>query len=211
MKIEIPITFVVFLLTANPLFSQNSSKLPPKAAILIEQLNDWEKERRTELESEIDAKRQQVAQLLKGHQEEATKSGDLDGALVIRETIRMLRGNPDDNRPGRDSTESKTEGDRLPVSSVWISADSKSTLTINKRDGDSFVATFTAGEHTRREIKGKLKGDQLSWRSENVRAISGGTGGDNVGTIDDKKIDLVWTSGDGQSGKFTLMRSSDSK
>ena len=211
MKSPLPIGLIAVLLISAPLAAQEKSKLPLKVAVLIEQLESWEEKKRKELEAELDAKRGQVARLLELHQEEATKNGDLDGAIAIRELIKELRENSDEKKPGGVSTDAKTESDRLPVGSIWVSTDSKTTLTIAKRTGDSFHATLAVGEHTRREIKGRVKGNQLSWRSKDVRAISGGKGGDNVGTINGEWIDLVWTTADEQGGKLTLKRSGDSK
>lgn len=211
MKKRIALSIVFLSLAAKPLVAQEDSKLPRKASALIEQLNDWEQERRIKFEAELDAKRNQVAQLLRRHQEEATKAGDLDGAIAIREAIEALSGNADQKEPAGAPTDTKAESDQLPVGSVWVSIDSKTTLTIAKRNGESFDATLIAGENTRREIRGKVKGNQLSWRSKDVRAVSGGKGGDNVGTINGERIDLVWTTPGGQGGKFTLKRSSDSK
>ena len=59
-----------------------------------------------------------------------------------------------------------------------------------------------------REVSGTIKDGKVSWLAKDVRALDGGAGGDNRGTIgtDEQgdKIDFVWGPGNVVKGTFTL-------
>ena len=203
MKTRTTIAMLSLLVVAAPLMAQERSQLPSEAAALVNQLDDWEEKRRVEFESEIRAKRSQVAQLLKKHQDKATKSGDLDGAIAIREIIKTLNGTSPEQKRTK-TPASTTQADPVQAGSKWVSGDSKMLLTITKRDRTAFNATLTVGKATVREIKGTITGNQLSWSAKDVRAKSGGRGGDNVGIVRGDKIDFSWTNDEGQGGNYSL-------
>lgn len=96
--------------------------------------------------------------------------------------------------------------------SVWVTIDKRIILTVVERKGETFRATFM-GPTFDREIAGTVKSDKVSWLSKDIRAINGGAGGDNHGTItsgnDGDKIDFVWRDGNGKSGTFTVYRRKD--
>lgn len=66
-------------------------QLPKESAELITQLKDWELDQQAELQQQIKKKRKEVAAVLEGHLVEATKAGNLDGALAIREEIKKVK------------------------------------------------------------------------------------------------------------------------
>lgn len=67
-----------------------SAQLPEESAELVRKLNSWELDQQAALKTAIAAKRSEVARLLAKKLEDATTSGDLDGALAIRQEIERL-------------------------------------------------------------------------------------------------------------------------
>jgi pimeloyl-ACP methyl ester carboxylesterase len=94
--------------------------------------------------------------------------------------------------------------DAIQPNSVWEDGQGV-TLTILERNGGTFRARFHSGKADR-EVTGTVKDDTISWLAKDVRAISGGPGGDNFGTITDGKIDFTWRDAKGGSAEFSLMR-----
>ena len=68
----------------------DEQKLPPAAEELRAKLNSWEAEKEAALKKEILEQRKKVAAALGRHLDQATKSGDLDGAVAIRKYIDQL-------------------------------------------------------------------------------------------------------------------------
>jgi poly(3-hydroxybutyrate) depolymerase len=94
--------------------------------------------------------------------------------------------------------------DAIQPNSVWQDGRS-TTLTILERNGNTFRARVET-RNAVREVTGTVKDKTISWLAKDVRAISGGPGGDNFGTITDGKIDFTWHDAKGGSGKFSLWR-----
>jgi hypothetical protein len=82
------------------------------------------------------------------------------------------------------------------------------TLTVIERKGEKFLARFEDGGLVVREVTGTVKDGKVSWLAKDVRAIKGGAGGDNQGTIASDKdgdlINFVWGDGKSVLGAFTL-------
>lgn len=110
----------------------------------------------------------------------------------------------------RTMAKTNTVGDAFRVGSVWNgdfkSADIK--LTVLERSGDRFKARIESRRWVR-ELSGTASGNLVSWKAKDVRAVKGGAGGDNQGTIvsDDRgiRIDFTWRGGKSQ-GTFTLRK-----
>jgi len=94
--------------------------------------------------------------------------------------------------------------DAIRPNSVWEAAHGMK-LTILERNGGTFRARLQAGKSDR-EVSGTVKGDTISWLAKDVRATSGGPGGDTFGTIRGGTIDFTWRDSTGGSGKFSLWR-----
>lgn len=101
-------------------------------------------------------------------------------------------------------------GDHFGVGSVWTGK-SKSTefkLTVLENRDGQFKARFES-RNWEKEVFGTTTGDTVAWKAKDVKAIRGGVGGDNEGTIvrDDKgvRIDFVW-HGKNNQGKYTLRK-----
>lgn len=65
-------------------------KLPSDSQAILDKLGAFEKEERKKLEAVVSEKTAQVVKVLQEHLERETKSGNLEGAIVLRETIRQL-------------------------------------------------------------------------------------------------------------------------
>ena len=87
--------------------------------------------------------------------------------------------------------------DAIQPGSSWRN-NSDDVLTIVERNGDTFCARFEHRKAFIRELSGHVRGNQISWLAKDVRAVRGGQGGDNVGTIVGDKIDLTWDNNDGK-------------
>jgi len=87
---KLSIIFFCIFSASFAVFAQNSD-LPPTAQELATKLQDWEAQQRASLEKEIEEKRVQVSEALNAQLEQATKDGDLDGALAIRTYMNSLR------------------------------------------------------------------------------------------------------------------------
>jgi hypothetical protein len=105
--------------------------------------------------------------------------------------------------------------DATPVSpfqpnSTWKAEKSNWVLTVTKRKGDTFEATYKFGDNEY-AVTGTINGNRISWNGTDARKISGTLAPGNYnGTItsskDDDKIDLAWRNAQGQSGTFTIHR-----
>ncbi len=91
MKLYIASILVALLATVG---AQDEKKLPTESQDLINRLADWELEKQAALQAEMKAKRAEVVAVLQRHLAHATKSGDLDGALAIRQKITELTPQP---------------------------------------------------------------------------------------------------------------------
>jgi hypothetical protein len=100
--------------------------------------------------------------------------------------------------------QAQVAADPFQVKSVWVNDDNKMTLTVTERDGESFQAKWQIGDRINRIVNGTIKGNKVSWQAKDVRAVKGGVGGDNYGTIAVNTINFVWQEDKGGSGKFTL-------
>ncbi len=76
------------LLTFLPLTCP--AQLPEDSAELVRKLSSWELEQQAILQSNMKAKRAEVVEILKRQMTETTSSGDLDGALAIKQEIERL-------------------------------------------------------------------------------------------------------------------------
>jgi transglutaminase-like putative cysteine protease len=96
--------------------------------------------------------------------------------------------------------------DPFQPNSVWMSDDFKRKLTVLDRQAETFRARFEVGDNIEREITGTIKDGKVSWLAKNVRAIKGGPGSDNNGTISGDRIDLEYRNAKGITDTFTLRR-----
>ena len=87
---KLSIIFFCIFSASFAVFAQNSD-LPSAAQELVTKLETWEAQQRASLEKEIEEKRVQVSEALNAQLEQATKDGDLDGALAIRTYMNSLR------------------------------------------------------------------------------------------------------------------------
>lgn len=71
--------------------SHAQAQLPDGAKELISKLSNWELDRQADLQKEIQGKRNEVAKLLQAMLEQQTKSGDLEGALAIKQEIERIQ------------------------------------------------------------------------------------------------------------------------
>lgn len=100
--------------------------------------------------------------------------------------------------------------DHFAVGSVWkgMSKTAEFTLTVLEVQDGRFRAKFES-RNWEKEVSGTSTGDSVSWKAKDVKAIRGGVGGDNDGTIvrddDGVRIDFVWR-GKNNQGKFTLRK-----
>ncbi|MEM9282886.1 MAG: hypothetical protein AAGA96_13750 [Verrucomicrobiota bacterium] len=84
---RIPALLLIF---ASQFLGAEETSLPPISADLVSKLNDWEAEKKSDLQRDLSKKRQEVTKLLQKHLEDATRSGRLDEAIAIREVIQNL-------------------------------------------------------------------------------------------------------------------------
>jgi len=165
----------IYILAATIYFLPHSfcgedlnSSLPPNAAKLIKQFDDWEKQKRKELVSSTNLKKKQVIEVLESHQAKATKSGDLEKGIAIRNTIRSLEKEIANNQ----QTISRQSANKL--------IDCKWSYLIKYRDGSNFtgIRTFKSdGNHyfnSNPNSDGKwfLKGDTLTVHTHNNLAVA---------------------------------------
>lgn len=136
------------------------------------------------------------------------------GAKQTPHEIKNLTGKPP-LLAGADESEGAKGGDAFRANSVWENQASKLRLTVLEREGETFRARFVIGDDRNpliREVAGTVRNGKVSWLARNVRALRGGVGGDNVGTLgkdrDGDKIDFAYTQGK-TSGKFTLRLTRD--
>lgn len=106
--------------------------LPRGAQALVEKLDIWEKEQRQKLEQEIQAKRTEVARLLEKEMAEATKRGDLDGALALRAKIAALMPASNSSPSGGKSAEEELADKVCQGRWGWLPADPEHRLTFRK-------------------------------------------------------------------------------
>jgi len=108
---------------------------------------------------------------------------------------------------GRAQSEKLPTGsdDPLPVNSVWVNESLNLTFTVLEREGESFRAKLVVGNGIDRTIKGTVKGNRVTWFSQDVKATKGDQGGDNDGVVNGDQIDFTFTARKG-TGKFTLRR-----
>lgn len=102
--------------------------------------------------------------------------------------------------------------DPFAVYSVW-SGDhdgQRRVLTVTGRLGESFTATFLVGDRIEREVQGRVRDGRVSWLAKDVRAVRGGVGVDNSGTIrvspSADTIELNWADKDGKTSTYTLTK-----
>ena len=100
--------------------------------------------------------------------------------------------------------------------SVWVGTGAgnvRQVLTVTERTGDKFRARFEVGAKIERDVSGTIKDGKVSWLAKDLRAVSGGVGGDNQGTLgsdkDGDKIDFEWQDSKGANGKFVLRLSKE--
>ena len=99
--------------------------------------------------------------------------------------------------------------DPLPVGSVWVGDPKEFTtsLTVTKREGETFEARFTAGAGFDRIVRGTVANGAIGWFRKDVQSLRGGLGNDNLGTISGDEISIAYgTAPNPSSGKFTLRR-----
>lgn len=72
--------------------------MPVGAQDLTSKLEQWEVEQKSEYDARIQQKRLQVVQALNVALQNATKSGDLDGALAIRNYIQKIEPSPNPSK-----------------------------------------------------------------------------------------------------------------
>ena len=129
-----------------------------------------------------------------------TKDGNVALAKAIQQELdEFKKGMPVAATPQTDAFSAK---------SVWVNDTKNHVLTVTERKGEKFTARFEVGDKIVREVSGTIKDGKLEWLAKNVRAVSGGAGGDNHGTLEkDKsgnKIEFVWREDSGANGTFTL-------
>lgn len=139
-------------------------------------------------------------------QDNFTKSGNLPAALAVRQEISATKPQTSSgtaNVPSQIPEAIVQTNDLIQPRSVWI-GDPNNILTITERQGENFRAKFLVGSNIIREVKGTIKDNKLTWYAKDVRAVQGGQGGDNFGTVNGDKIDFVWRSDNGANGTFAL-------
>jgi hypothetical protein len=94
--------------------------------------------------------------------------------------------------------------DPFADNSMWINEEMKATLTVVERKGESFRAKFVIGETIDRDISGTVKDPKVTWLATDVRAVKGGRGGDNTGTISGDRIDFEFRNANGMARAYTL-------
>ena len=89
---RIEICYLLVLLPAFLYHSANSQTkdLPEETKELIESLENWESIQLEKYQDLVEAKRKEVVALMKAHLEKTTKTGDLEGALAIKEKIEFF-------------------------------------------------------------------------------------------------------------------------
>jgi len=136
---------IIFLIasTATSLFAQ----LPKEADELVSKLSNWELDRQAELQKEIQAKRGEVVRLLERVLVETTKSGNLEGALAIKNEIERLSQTkltqPEAAPP---TVEEQVRLKDYLIGSSWIASGSK-IIFIDRK-----TARFVGSENKEREI-----------------------------------------------------------
>ena len=128
--------FIAQLVLCLSLFGEQP-KLPTGVDELVTKLANWEKQQAASYEKLVADKRSAVAKALVPHMEKATKAGDLDGAVAIREVINSLL-------PKGESLENSGYVSKAPVAvdltkfaGKWDWPHPKESLTI-KDDGTGF-------------------------------------------------------------------------
>jgi hypothetical protein len=99
-----------------------------------------------------------------------------------------------------------TTGDLLQPGSVWNSP-ARHSLTITGRDGQKFRGrlTFPLGKATPRvDVEGVIRGNEISWLAKDAHPLDGDAGGDNIGTIAGRQINVTWHRPDAVSGTYRL-------
>src|SRR5262249_50927183 len=129
-----------------------------------------------------------------------TKEGKIPLAKAVQQEL-------DEFRKGGPAL-AAAPADPFTAKSVWVDDNPRKVLTVLERKGEKFTATFAIGERTERVVTGTIKDGKLSWLAKDVRAVRGGVGGDNHGTLGSDnagaKIDIVWRDANGANGTFTL-------
>jgi WD40 repeat protein len=98
-----------------------------------------------------------------------------------------------------------SEPDLFQEGSVWVGTEGKDwTLTVGERRGDTFRGQFRQSSLIDRQVSGTIKDGKISWLARDVKAIKGGQGGDNEGTLKGDTIDFAWHDAKGHSGAFSL-------
>ena len=176
---------ICLLVLSNLVFGQ--AILPGDAQSLVDKLTQWEKQREAEYTKEIALKRQQVVTALQSHLKNATKRGDLDGALAIRNFIKALQPETISNEEANSSRSAQSkpgsegftevrdksmQGRRLngkkylsdtrKIRVIEFSTDNK-TVTITRDDTqtDTFPYTY---DHTTGSLLVKRQTDTLNLR-----------------------------------------------
>jgi len=72
--------------------------------------------------------------------------------------------------------------------SVWTDDTGSKTLSVTELDGATFRGRFTIGTNYVRDVTGTFKDGKVSWLAKDVRAIKGGAGHDNHGTLSTDKL-----------------------
>lgn len=140
MKKFTPVLAVISCLTAS-LFveaqEENSFPLPPVAQQMAEKLAKWEASEKAALEKKIAEKRLQVTKVLSQQLQEVTRSGNLEGALAIKNYISSISPAPANEQNKEKPTQ---DGDFGEIAGNWDWGFDNQILTINP-DG--------SGKHSR--------------------------------------------------------------
>ncbi|MGL4552442.1 MAG: 3-keto-disaccharide hydrolase, partial [Gemmataceae bacterium] len=94
--------------------------------------------------------------------------------------------------------------DPFRVGSVWTGDSPRKVLTVTDRKGEQFTATFVIGDKIERVVTGTVQDGKVRWLARDVRAVLGGVGGDNHGTLESDRIEFAWSGSNGTSGTFVL-------
>jgi hypothetical protein len=101
------------------------------------------------------------------------------------------------------------QADSFVPGSVWENDKGGLRLTVQERQGETFIASFDLGKYGLRDVKGTVKGKLIYWYAKDVTVRKGKVGDDNFGTLDADSIHFVYKA-PGTSkelGTFILKRS----
>jgi hypothetical protein len=179
--------------------------MPREAQELSEKLSSWQAEARATLDKEIQDKTAQVIAALNSHLTQATKAGDLEGAIAIRNYITELQSRTRIAETPNEGEEShapsaatkplekrkETWTGKHPKTGIEIELESRGDGTFNWKFSDSWTGHWTFrrhenGEYHLWEVNGSVKEDApwlAVFTSETEGTVYMGTKGRNSAPV----------------------------